>query len=73
MCCSLMQMVFAAGGYLPPFVNACLQEAIDLLAISNSLRVLGLTFDGARLSRDEEEREEAREEEREEEREEATE
>jgi P-type E1-E2 ATPase len=44
-CCSFLQMIFAAGGYLPPFVNACLQEVIDLLAISNSLRVLGVAFD----------------------------
>lgn len=37
---SLCQMVLAAFGTVPPLVNACLQEVVDLSAILNSLRVL---------------------------------
>ncbi|MCC6751142.1 MAG: heavy metal translocating P-type ATPase [Deltaproteobacteria bacterium] len=35
---SLVGMVFAAVGYLPPVAGALVQEAIDLLAIVNALR-----------------------------------
>lgn len=37
---SLLQMCLAASGMVPPFVNACMQEVVDLSAILNSLRVL---------------------------------
>ncbi len=36
---SLLGMVFAAAGYLPPVEGAIAQEIIDLLAIVNALRV----------------------------------
>ena len=45
MLCSGLQMLFASGGFLPPFVNACMQEVIDLASILNSLRILGVSFD----------------------------
>jgi cation transport ATPase len=32
-------MGFAAAGYLPPAAGALLQEAIDVLAVLNALRV----------------------------------
>lgn len=35
---SVVGMLFAAGGYLPPVAGALAQEAIDLLAIANALR-----------------------------------
>ena len=38
--CSVLQMALAHAGVVPPFVNACLQEVVDLGAILNSLRVL---------------------------------
>jgi hypothetical protein len=37
-------MVLAAFGAVPPLVNACLQEVVDLTAIFNSLRVLSTTL-----------------------------
>ena len=37
---SMMQMCLAAVGIVPPFVNAILQEFVDLGAILNALRVL---------------------------------
>ncbi|HYL92917.1 MAG TPA: heavy metal translocating P-type ATPase [Alphaproteobacteria bacterium] len=40
-------MLFAAFGYLPPLAGAMVQEAIDLAAILNALRI---TLPGARLS-----------------------
>jgi heavy metal translocating P-type ATPase len=36
---SLVGMVFAAAGYLPPVAGAILQEVIDVLAVANALRV----------------------------------
>ncbi len=38
---SLVAMVFAATGNLPPVAGAVLQEGIDVLVISNALRALG--------------------------------
>lgn len=38
---SLLQMFLAASGRVPPLVNACMQEVVDLSAVLNSLRVLG--------------------------------
>jgi tetratricopeptide (TPR) repeat protein len=38
--CSVAQMVLAASGVFPPFVNACLQECVDLGSIVNSLTIL---------------------------------
>lgn len=35
---SIVLMVFAALGYIPPFVGALLQEGLDLLVIMNALR-----------------------------------
>ena len=35
----------AAVGLLSPFMNACLQELVDLLAILNSMTVLRLNMD----------------------------
>jgi cation transport ATPase len=37
---SLLGMGFAAAGLLPPVAGAIAQEAIDLLAVLNALRVL---------------------------------
>lgn len=39
---SLLAMVAAALGYLPPLAGAVLQEGIDVVAILNALRVLGV-------------------------------
>jgi heavy metal translocating P-type ATPase len=39
MALSLVAMVFAAFGYLPPVAGAILQEVIDLAAVANALRV----------------------------------
>jgi heavy metal translocating P-type ATPase len=39
MAVSVVAMLFAAAGYLPPVAGAIVQEVIDLLAVSNSLRV----------------------------------
>lgn len=39
---SLVAMAFAAAGLLPPVAGALLQEAIDLAAILNALRVLSI-------------------------------
>lgn len=39
---SMAAMVVAALGYLPPLAGALLQEGIDVAAILNALRVLGL-------------------------------
>jgi heavy metal translocating P-type ATPase len=39
MLCSLIGMGFAAAGYLSPVMGALLQEAIDVLAILNALRL----------------------------------
>jgi heavy metal translocating P-type ATPase len=39
MALSLIGMLFAAVGYLPPVVGAILQEGIDVLAVVNALRV----------------------------------
>jgi P-type E1-E2 ATPase len=36
---SLIGMLFAAVGYLPPVAGAMLQEVIDVLAVANALRV----------------------------------
>jgi len=41
MALSLVAMVVAAFGYLPPVAGALVQEAIDVLAIFSALRVLG--------------------------------
>ena len=38
--CSIAQMILAAAGVFPPFVNACLQECVDLGSILNSLSLL---------------------------------
>jgi heavy metal translocating P-type ATPase len=38
---SLSLMVFAAFGFIPPVIGALLQEAIDIIAILNALRVHG--------------------------------
>ena len=39
MAMSLIGMAFAAAGYLPPAAGAMVQEAIDLVAVANALRV----------------------------------
>jgi heavy metal translocating P-type ATPase len=39
MAMSLVGMIVAAAGYLPPVAGAITQEVIDLLAVSNALRV----------------------------------
>ncbi|HEX2752138.1 MAG TPA: heavy metal translocating P-type ATPase, partial [Alphaproteobacteria bacterium] len=39
MALSVMAMGFAAGGYITPVMGALLQEAIDVLAIANALRL----------------------------------
>jgi heavy metal translocating P-type ATPase len=39
MALSLIGMLFAAAGYLPPVAGAILQEGIDVLAVVNALRV----------------------------------
>ena len=39
MALSVIGMCFAAAGYLPPVAGAVLQEAIDVLAVLNALRV----------------------------------
>jgi cation transport ATPase len=39
MAASLVGMGLAAAGYLPPAVGALLQEAIDVVAVVNALRV----------------------------------
>jgi cation transport ATPase len=39
MALSLVGMVVAAAGYLPPVAGAVLQEVIDVLAGANALRV----------------------------------
>jgi P-type E1-E2 ATPase len=39
MAASLIGMAFAAAGYLPPAAGALAQEAIDLVAVANALRV----------------------------------
>jgi heavy metal translocating P-type ATPase len=39
MALSLIGMVFAAAGYLPPVAGAIVQEIIDVLAVLNALRV----------------------------------
>ena len=38
--CSVVQMLLAHLGVFTPFMNACLQEGVDLGAILNSLGVL---------------------------------
>jgi len=38
MALSIVGMLFAFGGYLPPVAGAVLQEAIDLAAVLNALR-----------------------------------
>lgn len=40
MALSLMAMGFAAAGYISPVAGALLQEAIDILAIANALRLI---------------------------------
>jgi hypothetical protein len=42
MALSIVAMVLAAAGYLPPVTGALVQEAIDVLVILNALRALGL-------------------------------
>jgi cation transport ATPase len=37
---SIVAMLFAAAGYLPPVAGALLQEGIDLAVILNALRAL---------------------------------
>lgn len=44
---SLVAMVVAALGYLPPLAGAMLQEVVDVLAIANALRALRPTEDEA--------------------------
>jgi cation transport ATPase len=39
MAASLIGMAFAAAGYLSPAVGALVQEAIDVVAVLNALRV----------------------------------
>jgi cation transport ATPase len=39
MALSILGMFFAAFGYLPPVAGAVAQEAIDVLAVLNALRV----------------------------------
>jgi heavy metal translocating P-type ATPase len=39
MALSLMGMLYAAAGYLPPVAGAVLQEVIDVVAVANALRV----------------------------------
>lgn len=40
MALSLIAMGFAAGGYITPVMGALLQEAVDVLAIANALRLI---------------------------------
>jgi len=55
---SLLAMLVAALGYLPPIAGAVLQEAIDVVVILNALRVLGLEKENAeeKMSADDVER-----------------
>jgi cation transport ATPase len=39
MAASLVGMGFAAAGFLPPAAGALLQEAIDVVAVVNALRI----------------------------------
>ncbi len=39
MAASIVGMLFAAGGYLPPVAGAIVQEVIDVVAVVNALRV----------------------------------
>jgi cation transport ATPase len=39
MAASLVGMGFAAAGFLPPAAGALLQEAIDVVAVVNALRM----------------------------------
>jgi heavy metal translocating P-type ATPase len=39
MALSLIGMMFAAAGYLPPVAGAVIQEVIDVIAVANALRV----------------------------------
>jgi cation transport ATPase len=39
MAASLIGMGFAAAGFLPPAIGALVQEAIDVVAVVNALRV----------------------------------
>jgi len=39
MALSVLGMLFAAAGYLPPVAGALAQEIIDVLAVANALRV----------------------------------
>jgi heavy metal translocating P-type ATPase len=48
MALSAAGMIAAAFGYLTPVQGALLQEAIDVIAISNALRALGEPFRGSR-------------------------
>jgi P-type E1-E2 ATPase len=50
MALSAIGMVAAAMGYLPPVIGAALQEAIDIVALLNALRV---AFPGGELKSDE--------------------
>ena len=38
MAVSLVGMVFAAAGYLPPVAGAIMQEVIDVVAVTNAVR-----------------------------------
>jgi heavy metal translocating P-type ATPase len=49
---SLLAMLAAALGYLPPAVGALLQEGIDVLVILNALRALVIRVDDHRLPLD---------------------
>ena len=40
---SLTAMIFAAGGFITPVTGALIQEAIDVLAVLNALRVPWMT------------------------------
>lgn len=39
MALSVLGMLFAAAGYLPPVAGAICQEVIDVVAVLNALRV----------------------------------
>jgi cation transport ATPase len=39
MALSVLGMLFAAAGYLPPVLGALAQEIIDVVAVVNALRV----------------------------------
>jgi cation transport ATPase len=43
MAASLVGMGFAAAGFLPPAAGALLQEAIDVVAVVNALRMTWYT------------------------------